>query len=49
MAYADVLELNRRQPRRDYAAPAWYLGVRAPLTVLIEVAFLVALVAGARG
>jgi len=35
--------------RRGDGAPAWYLGVRIPLTVLIEVAFLVALAAGARG
>lgn len=35
--------------RRGDGAPAWYLGVRAPLTVLIEVAFLVALAAGMRG
>lgn len=35
--------------RRGDGAPAWYLGVRAPLTVLIEVAFLVALAAGVRG
>ena len=35
--------------RRGDGAPAWYLGVRMPLTVLIEVAFLVALAAGARG
>jgi hypothetical protein len=35
--------------RRGDGAPAWYLGVRLPLTVLIEVAFLVALAAGARG
>ncbi len=34
--------------RRGDGAPAWYLGVRAPLTVLIEVAFLVALAAGVR-
>jgi hypothetical protein len=35
--------------RRGDGAPAWYLGVRVPLTVLIEVAFLVALAAGLRG
>ena len=35
--------------RRGSGAPAWYLGVRLPLTVLIEVAFLVALAAGVRG
>jgi len=35
--------------RRGSGAPAWYLGVRLPLTVLIEVAFLVALAAGLRG
>jgi len=35
--------------RRGDGAPAWYLGVRAPLTVLIEVAFLVAFAAGMRG
>lgn len=34
--------------RRGSGAPSWYLGVRAPLTVLIEVAFLVALAAGMR-
>ena len=34
--------------RRGDGAPAWYLGVRAPLTVLIEVAFLVAIAAGVR-
>lgn len=38
-----------RATRRGQGAPAWYLGVRIPLTVLIEVAFLVALAAGARG
>ncbi|MCB2098847.1 MAG: DUF3429 domain-containing protein [Parvularculaceae bacterium] len=31
--------------RRGDGAPAWYLGVRMPLTVLIEVALLVALTA----
>jgi hypothetical protein len=31
--------------RRGDGAPAWYLGVRAPLTVLIEIAFLMALAA----
>ncbi|MEO0398515.1 MAG: DUF3429 family protein [Pseudomonadota bacterium] len=31
--------------RRGSGAPAWYLAVRLPLTVLIEVAFLVALIA----
>jgi hypothetical protein len=31
---------------RGEGAPQWYLGVRAPLTALIEVAFLVALAAG---
>ncbi len=35
--------------RRGDGAPAWYLGVRVPLTVLIEVAFMVALAAGMRG
>jgi hypothetical protein len=35
--------------RRGDGAPQWYLGVRVPLTVLIEVAFLVALAAGMRG
>ncbi len=35
--------------RRGDGAPAWYLGVRVPLTVLIEVAFLVAIAAGMRG
>jgi hypothetical protein len=34
--------------RRGDGAPGWYLGVRAPLTVLIEVALLVALVASMR-
>jgi len=34
--------------RRGDGAPQWYLGVRIPLTVLIEVAFLVALTAGMR-
>jgi len=38
-----------RATRRGDGAPAWYLGVRAPLTVLIEVALLVALAAGLRG
>ena len=32
-----------RATRRGVGAPAWYLGVRTPLTVLINVAFLVAL------
>jgi hypothetical protein len=35
--------------RRGDGAPAWYLGVRVPLTVLIEIAFLVALAARMRG
>jgi hypothetical protein len=35
--------------RRGDGAPAWYLSVRVPLTVLIEVALLVALAAGMRG
>jgi hypothetical protein len=35
--------------RRGDGAPQWYLGVRIPLTVLIEVALLVALAAGMRG
>jgi hypothetical protein len=34
--------------RRGGGAPLWYLGVRVPLTVLIEVALLVALAAGLR-
>ena len=34
-----------RATRRGDGAPEWYLGVRLPLTVLIEVAFLVALAA----
>ncbi|MCA8887487.1 MAG: DUF3429 family protein [Parvularculaceae bacterium] len=38
-----------RATRSGDGAPAWYLGVRIPLTVLIEVSFLVALAAGARG
>lgn len=38
-----------RATRRGDGAPQWYLGVRLPLTVLIEVAFLVALAAGMRG
>lgn len=33
-----------RATRRGAGAPAWYLAVRLPLTVLIETAFLVALV-----
>jgi hypothetical protein len=33
--------------RRGDGAPDWYLGVRIPLTVLIEIAFLVALAATA--
>lgn len=32
-----------RATRRGSGAPDWYLGVRLPLTVLIEIAFLVAL------
>lgn len=35
-----------RATRRGEGAPQWYLGVRVPLTVLIEVALLVALAAG---
>lgn len=35
--------------RRGDGAPAWYPAVRAPLTVLIEVAFLMAFAAGMRG
>lgn len=31
--------------RRGDGAPAWYLGVRVPLTVLIEIAFLMAIAA----
>jgi len=38
-----------RATRRGDGAPLWYLGVRIPLTVLIEVALLVALAAGMRG
>lgn len=38
-----------RATRRGDGAPGWYLGVRVPLTVLIEVAFLVAIAAGMRG
>ena len=38
-----------RATSRGDGAPAWYLGVRTPLTVLIEVAFLVAFAAGMRG
>lgn len=34
--------------RRGDGAPQWYLGVRIPLTVLIEVAYLVALTSGIR-
>lgn len=34
--------------RRGSGAPEWYLGVRVPLTVLVEIAFLVALVAAER-
>lgn len=35
--------------RRGDGAPAWYLGVRIPLTVLIEIAFAVALAARKHG
>ncbi len=34
--------------RSGSGAPAWYLGVRLPLTVLIELAFLIAIVGMAR-
>ena len=44
-----LLADDLRATRRGDGAPEWYLGVRAPLTVLIEVAFLVALAAAARG
>ena len=50
MAFMIVLLIDDlNATRRGDGAPAWYLGVRIPLTVLIEVAFLVALAAGARG
>lgn len=50
MALTILLLLDDLQAtRRGDGAPAWYLGVRAPLTVLIEVAFLVALAAGIKG
>ncbi|MGE0408805.1 MAG: DUF3429 domain-containing protein [Amphiplicatus sp.] len=38
-----------RATRRGSGAPDWYLGVRAPLTVLMEISFLVALAATLRG
>ena len=38
-----------RATRRGSGAPAWYLGVRAPLTMLMEVAYLVAFVEMAKG
>lgn len=38
-----------RATRRGSGAPAWYLGVRAPLTMLMEVAYLVAFVETAKG
>lgn len=44
-----LLADDLRATRRGEGAPAWYLGVRVPLTVLIEVAFLVALAAGVKG
>ncbi len=34
--------------RRGHGAPAWYLGVRAPLTALVQVAFVIALAAAMR-
>ncbi|MBY0423182.1 MAG: DUF3429 domain-containing protein [Parvularculaceae bacterium] len=43
MAALLVDDLNAT--RRGSGAPAWYLAVRVPLTVLIEVSFLVALAA----
>lgn len=50
MALMIVLLVDDLQAtRRGDGAPAWYLGVRTPLTVLIEVAFLVAVAAGMRG
>lgn len=50
MALMIVLLLDDlRATRRGDGAPEWYLGVRLPLTVLIEVAFLVALAAGMNG
>lgn len=49
MALVALLLLDDlRATRRGSGAPAWYLGVRLPLTVLIELAFLIALI-GMRG
>lgn len=44
-----LLADDLKATRRGEGAPAWYLGVRTPLTVLIEVAFLIALAATLRG
>jgi hypothetical protein len=44
-----LLADDLRATRCGEGAPAWYLGVRVPLTVLIEVALLVALAAGVKG
>lgn len=50
MALMIVLLIDDLQAtRRGDGAPAWYLGVRIPLTVLIEVALLVAIAAGVTG
>jgi len=38
-----------RATRRGSGAPDWYLGVRAPLTILMEFSYLVALAATLRG
>lgn len=37
-----------RATRRGSGAPEWYLGVRAPLTILMEASFLIALAAAFR-
>lgn len=48
LTFALLLD-DLRATKAGSGAPQWYLGVRAPLTVLIEVAFLVAMAAGLKG
>ncbi len=47
LTFALLLD-DLRATKTGSGAPQWYLGVRTPLTVLIEVAFLVAIVAALR-
>jgi hypothetical protein len=49
LALPVLLVDDLRATRRGSGAPEWYLGVRAPLTILMEASFLAALAAAFRG